>query len=499
MRLILTFCLLACLGLSAASYASLHKRPTLLRLTAEEIDLPAGEKMGLLGSSYLVRLNRHLYAGLGIYSAVTGKRGGFFTGGLETGLKFNLGKKLELDAGVFVGGGGGGAAPQGGGLMLRPQLGLMYKTAIGKIGLQVSHVRFPDGDISSSQIAISYEQPLSLILSANWLSATRLGGLSKKYRPAEQDFSVIAQRYQLPTGTQNTNGSIQDAAMSLIGVEWDVLFSRHGFARLQTLGALGGNSDGYASVLMGAGYRYPLTHHTEFKVAASLGASGGGRVDTGGGFTHSISLNLQHRLGNGLLLGAKAGYVNAPGGDFSATSYALYLGRSDRAPASKSFSVSQVRPRHLRLRLAHQTYLTTGDTRRKGQTLPDKRNVDLTGLQTDVFINKNIYLTGQALGAYDGGAGGYASGLIGVGMIKPLWKNSRVFMNAEALVGAAGGGGLAVGDGLVGQLMFGLGYQTSRSTSLIMSVGKIKSKGGNFEADVVNLNFGFRFTTLGWR
>jgi len=498
MRLFLSLFLVIGIGFPLISSAKIHKRPTLIRLTAEEIDLPAGEKMGLLGSSYLVRLNRYVYTGFGVYSAVTGQRGGFFTGGLDTGIKFGLGKKLELDASLFVGGGGGGSAPQGGGLMLRPQIGLMYKTAIGKIGFQVSQVRFPNGDISSNQLALTYEQPLSMILSSNWLSGARTGHLSNKYRPAEQDFSVLAQRYRLPAGTRNTNNNIQDKTMSLIGVEWDTLFGKHGFVRLQTLGSLGGNSDGYASVLMGLGYRYSVTPQTEFKLAASLGASGGGRVDTGGGFTESVSLNVQHRFGNGLLLGAKAGYLNAPGGDFSATSYALYLGKSDRAPVGKTVGTSHLKPRHWRLRIAHQTYLTTGDTRRKSQTLPDDRNVDLFGLQTDIFFDKNYYLTGQALGAYDGGAGGYASGLIGAGLTRPLWKNSRMFINAEVLVGAAGGGGLAVGDGLVGQMMVGVGYRTSRSTSLILSYGKIKSKGGNFEADVVNLNFGYRYTTLTW-
>jgi len=489
--------------LPLVSHAVLKKRPTALRLTMENIDLPANEKMGLLGSAYLVHLNKHLYTGLGIYSAVTGQRGGFFTGGLENGFKYRLGRKWELDAGVFVGGGGGGSAPQGGGLMVRPHLDLLYRTDFGKFGLQLSHVKFPNGNIESNQVAVSYEKPLTMLQSSQWLTVKSTRSLGKRFltrnRPATQDFSVLLQTYDLPDGTINTEGATQDKNMSLIGVEWDQYFGQHSYFRLQTLGALGGNSDGYASVLMGLGYQTPLLgKNTRFKVGASIGASGGGRVDTKGGLTADASVNLQHRLNNGLLLGLRAGYIAAPGGDFRATSLGGYIGYADRAPDKKVFSSADVKPRYWRVRATHQTYLPKGDTRRKNGVI-DNQNVHLIGLQTDVMMNKYSYLTGQAIGAYDGEAGGYAAGLVGAGLIMPFWKDSRMEFNAEMLVGAAGGGGLAVGDGLIAQAMLGVGYRTSRSTSLQLAYGLIKSKKGNFEADVINLSFAYRFTTLAWR
>jgi hypothetical protein len=485
------------------AHTALKARPSMLRLTFEEIDLPGNETMGLLGSSYLVHLNRNIYAGLGIYSAVTGQRGGFFTGGLEAGALKKMGRKWTLDTGLFIGGGGGGAAPQGGGLMIRPHIGLMYKTDIGRFGLQYSYIDFPNGDISSQQIALSYDRPLSLLISGRWLEDNRLNSLGKRFihknKPANQDFSLLLQSYNLPDNTLNTSGNRQDEAMSLIGIEWDYFFGDRTFFRLQPLGALGGGSDGYASLLMGLGYRYPFNRQTSIKFAGTLGASGGGEVETGGGFTTDAALTLQHRFNNGLLLGLRAGLVSAPDGDFKASSVGLLIGHSDQAPAKKSFSASDLKTRHWRLRATHQTYMPTGDTRRKGGTTQDDRDVHLFGLQTDIFLNKHVYLTGQAIGAYDGDAGGYAAGLVGPGFMTPLWNNSRLLFNAEMLVGAAGGGGLAVGDGLITQAMIGLAYRTSRSTSLQLDYGKIKSNNGTFEADVLNLTFGIRFSTLTWR
>ena len=45
-------------------------------VTYDVLTLPHNEKMGLLGTSYLYDFG-HAYVGLGIYSAVTGHRGGF--------------------------------------------------------------------------------------------------------------------------------------------------------------------------------------------------------------------------------------------------------------------------------------------------------------------------------------------------------------------------------------------------------------------------------------
>lgn len=488
---------------SMLAHAALKQRPSLVRATYEQIDLPDNETMGLLGTNYLLHLNRNIYAGLGIYSAVSGKRGGFFTGGLEAGFKTKMGKLWELDAGLFVGGGGGGAAPQGGGLMIRPHVGLQYKTAIGKIGLQFSQVDFPDGDIKSKQLSLSYEKAFTTLFSPHWLQEKRVSSYDhqtiRKLRPATQDLSAIIQSYNLPVGTLNVDGQVQDKNMSLVGIEWDYFLNDTTFFRLQPLGALGGDSDGYASLLMGLGYRYKLTNNTSVKVAASIGASGGGRLSTGGGFTADAAVNLQHHFNNGLLIGLRAGVVGAPDGDFEAKSLGLLVGYSDQAPSNRKFTAADVKPRHWRLRATHQTYRPRGDTSRKFSTTPDTRNVHLFGLQTDLFINNNVYLSGQAIGAYDGGAGGYAAGLVGAGYVTPLWKNSRLLLNTELLVGAAGGGGLAVGDGLVSQAMVGLGYRTSRASSLHASYGRIKSHNGHFEADVINLTYGLRFSTLAWR
>ena len=137
-------------------------RNNTLRFSFEEIDMPdAGEYMGLYSIGAYQRLNHWIYGGITLYGAASGRRGGFFTGGYTLGLESQLTDNWILDAGGYVGAGGGGSAAQGGGLMIRPHIGLKYDFSWSVIGLNYSHVDFPNGDISSDAIALSLDIPFS--------------------------------------------------------------------------------------------------------------------------------------------------------------------------------------------------------------------------------------------------------------------------------------------------------------------------------------------------
>src|SRR5262245_27543267 len=123
-------------------------------LGAERLHLPAGERLGLVGGSLLFEVADDWWTGPAVYGAATGLRGGLFVGGLEVQRRWALGRGLRLHTGLFVGGGGGGAAPVGGGLMLRPAIALMQDFGGLQAGITASHVRFPSGDILSSQLGV---------------------------------------------------------------------------------------------------------------------------------------------------------------------------------------------------------------------------------------------------------------------------------------------------------------------------------------------------------
>jgi len=126
----------------------------LYQFSIENISLPNNEELGLLGGNYLVEKN-HWYTGLGVYGAVAGDRGGFFTGGAHFGKGIPMPRRFFLDANVFVGGGGGGSAPQGGGLMLRAAAGVGHKYLNNRYFIGLSRVSFPNGDINSNQVSFA--------------------------------------------------------------------------------------------------------------------------------------------------------------------------------------------------------------------------------------------------------------------------------------------------------------------------------------------------------
>ena len=98
------------------------------------------------------------------------------------------------------------------------------------------------------------------------------------------------------------------------------------------------------------------------------------------------------------------------------------------------------------------------------------------------------------MAAYQGQAGAYMSGLLGVGVHRSLpgpW-----FGEAQALVGAGGGGGLATGGGLVGQYDVGLGYRLSQQWSIMTTLGRIAAYRGSFQARVLGIALVYDLTTF---
>jgi hypothetical protein len=119
------------------------------------------------------------------------------------------------------------------------------------------------------------------------------------------------------------------------------------------------------------------------------------------------------------------------------------------------------------------------------------------GVQVDYFVEPHFYLTGQGLGAHTGDAGAYMTGLLGAGIRQKISK--KTFLEIEGLFGAAGGGGLNTGSGMVYQGNLNLGYQLNKSLSLIGSYGQMKASNGDFHAHVYGLSLAYQFNALSAR
>lgn len=483
--------------ISMASEDVAETVPAKFRLTFENVGLPAGETMGLLGGTFLYDVNDWLTLGPGAYGALTGKRGGFITLGVASELRFPVADFLELNGGVFVGGGGGrgGYTLQGGGLMIRPHVGVVVDGgAWGRFGAGGSYVHFPNGVIHSYQPYISYEYPFRALIGAGWpeTSASALQS-GEEVAASESEFSVVYRYYQVPANLRNEVGFLQ-RPLGLLGVEWLRYAADDLFIKIESEGALGGRSNGYMQIFLGGGYRFRLTGSTAVKLSAALGVAGGGRVTTGGGLLLDAGASLQQELIDGLYVEVGGGYVDAPDGTFRATSINGKIGYRFSSPDVQEASVARSRlagfnQRNMRIRVAHQSYLK-GDPRWRNHHVDT--NVNLLGLQADYFLSEMFYLSGQGIAAYRGEAGGYMTGLVGGGLHLAL-GNTPLFAEADILGGAAGGGGLDVAGGLVWQCNAGIGYQFANPYSLTLGGGYMAAPKGNFKAKVVSLSLNYRF------
>jgi len=345
------------------------------RVTYEVLTLPGDESMGFAGFNYLLNIYPWLYSGLGVYSAEYGERGGFFTGGLDTGVMFNVFSGVNLCVGLFAGGGGGGAAPQGGGLMLRPYAGVLYDFEFIKLGGGVSRDIFPNGDIDSTQGYFQVDIPFTVLLAAH--------GGSEEAVPADEKInsggvaihriSAIYQTYFPADGVKTTEGNAGDKNFGLAGIAWSRELSNNIFMHMQAAGAMKGDADGYAELFFGGGARYYLSEN----IGCELKASAGG-----------------------------AGFIISIGGEFDILS---------EGPGLSPVSAGDFfRPGRWRVRLRNRSYLPSENMRKKSDS---EEAVHLVAFSLDRFFSDHIYISGQAVGAYSGGAGGYAEGLFGAGLI----------------------------------------------------------------------------------
>ena len=448
------------------------------RISFERVRFPgAGPRVGLVGTSYLVDLPgvRGLSIGPAVYGAVSGGHGGFFTLGGELAWRQRLIGPVGIELGVYAGGGGGGGAPQGSGLMLRPHADLVWDLGPVALGASISHVRYAGGRIDSTQ--------LGLVLNANsdfrFVPAARLGDPARAGGRAGLGFDrvqLVGSVYRTPRGKTLQDGRPLPRSIGTAGVRAEQSWGRNAFWGVEASRAGRDGIGGYAEYLGTVGVetevvRDALTVGTRLGV----GMAGGGGVSTGGGLLVKAGVYGIARLGNDLGVALEAGYARAPNGNFRAAQAGLALVWALDGPASTGLAT---RPARTDFSAGVERFDAPG---------PDLRQHATTGarLKIDRYLTTNVYVTGQAVAAAGGEAGGYAAALAGAGWNQPL--GSRLHVGAELLAGAGGGGRVDAGGVLLQPRAY-VGYQLTPSLALRAGAGRVRSTGGALSSNVFDLS-----------
>ncbi|HEX4510690.1 MAG TPA: hypothetical protein VH328_11435, partial [Burkholderiaceae bacterium] len=473
--------------------SDLHMLDARTRLGGERIHLPDGERLGLVGVTELVSVGGEWWMGPGVYGAMTGGRGGLFVPGAEVAWSHPFNAWLGVDTGLFVGGGGGGNAPVGGGLMLRPHLDLLLHPLQGLYtGPTWSIVRFADGShIDSRQFGWMFNFSSSF-------DVRRVDGIAPDQATDGHadglgfdrvDATFTAAR---PHGTLHVStGAPLTQTIGLVGMraEHTLGSGSPAWIGIEAAGAGSGGVAGYAEVLGTAGLRWPvLGDRLSLGARVGLGAGGGGDIDTGGGMIGKADVGATLRVTDTLGVTVEGGLERSRNGHFDARTGSIALTWWLDAPHA-SFDLLQPTPAAEPTRMEFAAGVERYDaTRKTGPTHPLGAGL----LQINRFVTPHFYVTGQAHSALAGGAGAYSVGLFGVGTQWPVF--SRVRVGAEALAGAAGGGGVQTNGGAIAQ---GRGYvdvALGSTVSLRVGAGRIRSfHGGGLDAPVVDAALVFRF------
>lgn len=470
-----------------------------LSLEMPETNITNEPNMGFMGIHYNLFLNKNFYTGAGIYGAISGKRGGFFTLGVNAGFKKNITKKLYIDTGFHFGGGGGANAPDGGGAFILPHLNIGYNFNAFSLNTGWSYVNFFDeGLIEGHQLNVSLEIPLNFNYSNyNETEKTFLAGVlnNSSWKQETKKTSFMVHFNNLKVTNANNNGTqiIDGKTIRLAGFEFANYLTKNWFAFLKVDGAYSGIKAGYMDVFLGAGYHYSFNKkRTNILLKLAAGAGGGGGVDSDGGFMLYPDISIEQKIFNDVYLSLNKGYVFTPSSVFSTASYGVglkyYVERNGTFSNEKIFKNGKFKS--IEIILKQDWYF---DAKRISEPTEDMHQISL---QVNLDLNKNIFLAGQTSFANFGNAGAYAEGLIGFGVKTSNLsiKNTTIF--AQALGGAAGGGNISTGEGFIIKPSAGVDYQINNTLSLRSAVGYVKSKGGDLSNGFVNFGLKYNFSFL---
>ncbi len=470
----------------AAGAVPLRQMDARLRMGAERVHLPQGERMGLVGLTELFNVVGPWWAGPGVYGAATGQRGGLFVPGVEVAWSHPFSDLLAVDAGLFAGGGGGAAAPVGGGLMLRPHVDLVFRLRGFYTGPTWSKVRFTTGRIDANQVGWM----INVDSSFRFRPADAVGPTDGSATGLGFDRIAATVTMARPRNSRTTAGAPLAQTIGLVGVRAERDVDGPLWAGIEAAGAGSGGVAGYAEVLGTAGLRWPVVgDRLSLGVRGSLGLGGGGGIDTGGGLLAKVAAGGTLRVTDALALDVEGGVADAPQGRFKALTGAVALNWTLAPPPTRLADWNNTRPASpTRMEFAAAT-----ERYRAARKDGSPRVLDAVALQVNRFVTPQVYLTGQVHSAYAGGAGAYSVGLFGLGAQLPVV--ARVRAGAEALAGAAGGGGVDTRGGAVAQARGYVDVALTDALSLRVGGGRIRSVHGGLDAPVVDAALVFRFGT----
>jgi hypothetical protein len=477
--------------------------PVEVRVTSERVRLDQPQPMGMVGLHLQRPIGEHAFGGISVFGASTGDRGGFFGWGITGGARWHSGP-WRAEAGYFAGGGGGSPGWVGGGLMLRPHVALGYHWGGATLALGMAQVKFPNGAVRSTHTFASLDiGSLGLFGPADGRAAVDSGRWAPQAMPNETSMGIA--RYTPRRGSFRRDG-LGDGPPLLVGgaaFRRDLGGDVAGLQPYWLLSAGGGVSAayaGYAELLGGLGLRKDLPGlPLSLRAEAALGSGGAGAAaDTGGGALRKLLAGGSWQVTPSLTLTALAGQT-ASRGPFLAREQRLELAWRgwDVLPGERRSGAHVTDSAPETLQWVPWT-LSSGVVvhRRAARDDGSQPALSLTTLRLEREQGPHWRLTALAGIATTGRAGGYATGQLGVGWLTAQQPDSPWRVGAAASLGAAGGGGVRVGNGWIADAQLLARYTLSPHWALQGEAGWLRNGSGVLTTPQFGVSAVFAFSRL---
>jgi hypothetical protein len=450
--------------------------------------------MGLSGIHYNLFLNESIYTGIGLYGAVSGERGGFFTLGINAGYKKYLNDKLYIDSGFHFGGGGGANAPDGGGAFILPHVNLGYTFNNFTVHGGWSYVNFfDDGLIKGNQLNVAIEIPVEFKYSKYKKSEINFSSEALNNSTWKQETKKTSFLVHFNNLKVKSEGSLKGKTIRLAGFEFANYLTNNWFAFLKVDGSYSGIRAGYMNVLLGAGYQLSFNKNKTNVIAKfGIGAGGGGGVDSQGGFLLYPDISIEQQLFSDIYISLNTGSLLTPNQFFSTSNFGVgvkyYLERNGTFSDKKKFDIGKFKD--VEIIVKQDWYF---DAKRMTNPTEDLHQISL---QINLALNKNLFLAGQTSFANFGNAGAYAEGLVGAGLKTTNSSRTKTTFFTQILIGGAGGGNVSTGEGLIIKPSLGASYKINSILSLRSALGYVKAKGGELSNPFINFGLKYNFSFL---
>lgn len=462
-------------------------------------------RTGILGLNYNIPLNDWLYTGAGFHAASIGDQGGLFTLGVNLGVNFPIYKNLYFDTNVHFGGGGGFRSLVNGGAILYANTGLQYKFKKFSFGIQYGYLDFITGIQGDDNVSFFVEIPTT-VRAGSYKNAQQEFIVNDNFsndfwkKPAVKSVQQVTFDFFFPMGDTRTDGqgnfnNAQPITQTLyiIGFEYQryLDFNTFLYAHVDTM--YRGLRAGFMDLFFGIGQNFLETEYVNFFAKFGIGAAGG-RIFPENGLTMYPNAGFDIRFSEHFGLSVHGGYHRSLGATFEALTAGAslkYYGLSGGIKDPESLENGRViKTQGVQLGVQNQTYYDVAILDR-----PD-RDLQQLAIKLNYDISHRFYVAGEASFAYEGGAGGYAHGLFGIGVKSNRFFNERISLFAEAAGGVAGGGGVDSGEGVLVRPTAGINFHFNDDLNLNVSAGQMWSPYGNVNSSNLNIGLTYSFSVL---